>query len=140
MSVIAARAISTCICLSLTKKHARRTLASFSSLAETAAERNKPNGGTNGKGLLLQSSSLPNQQQPSAADIAAQPAKTYSAFSLQQSSASTSTADHEQIEQFGNVDPSDWLDEQNGAFKALHSFNKVRVPWILAHLGKVSHL
>lgn len=32
---------------------------------------------------------------------------------------------------------SEWMNEKTGAFRALHSFNKLRVPWIAGQLTKV---
>jgi hypothetical protein len=49
--------------------------------------------------------------------------------------ASTAELNAHQIEHFEAADPSDWLDELNGTYKPLHSFNRVRIPWILAHFG-----
>jgi hypothetical protein len=49
--------------------------------------------------------------------------------------ASTVELNAHQIEHFEAADPSDWLDELNGTYKPLHSFNRVRIPWILAHFG-----
>lgn len=45
------------------------------------------------------------------------------------------SVDSSEVDRFGRLSDK-WFDEQ-GPFKALHSLNKLRVPWILKNLPKV---
>jgi len=44
---------------------------------------------------------------------------------------------HSDLQQFEHINPADWFDEQKGAFRALHTLNRLRIPWVLAHFVKV---
>lgn len=35
---------------------------------------------------------------------------------------------------------NEWMNEETGGFKALHSMNSLRVPWIVENLVRVSFL
>lgn len=50
-------------------------------------------------------------------------------------SAVASTVDPNEVANFQRMS-HEWMDE-NGPFKALHSYNRLRLPWIVNTLGKV---
>uniref|UniRef100_A0A915E250 Uncharacterized protein n=1 Tax=Ditylenchus dipsaci TaxID=166011 RepID=A0A915E250_9BILA len=52
----------------------------------------------------------------------------------------SSTIDGRDIGRFEKLSQSasEWMDEQKGGFRALHSFNRLRVPWIASNLSKES--